>query len=380
MQWFLLSCDHFGDIVIHLHSQNNHFKRILNSMLHVEDSLRVLKEENKARNFRERKDNQPIIESLPLVAKIEVTNRCNLRCIMCRDKNDSRLIKDLDFSHFIKLQPLFPTLLSAYLYGIGEALTYPYVLDMFEMLLEYNVNVGIITNGILINQTLAEQWVKKNLYKLSISIDGANKETYERIRIGASFEQLMDNIALVNNLKKQYKTKSPMLTFNFVAMRSNISELPAVIDLAAEYSAAEVIVNDLIVFFEAMKKEAIEYDDPLYQQSVQLAHQRACETGVRLVLPGPFRFQHQKRETVNDLSAEEDINPCTEPWSGFWLTADGKVTPCCYWMKTMGDLTKNDFQSIWNNDAYVHLRSTVNTSKRLQQCRHCAIAGMAKRI
>jgi len=347
------------------------------------EALQERKRINKAKNYAERALHSPCIESLPLVAKIEVTNRCNLHCIMCREQQHHEAIRDLDLDVFQKLEPIFPTLLSAYLYGIGEVLTYPHVMEMFDMLHHYAVNVGLITNGLLIKPDMAEEWVKRGLYKLSISIDGATKETYESIRRGASFEALLENITLINELKKKYNTRWPRLTFNFVSMKDTIRELPMLVDLAAEYGAEEVIVSDLIVFFDELKKQVLNYDDPLCQEYFARSYQRAVQQGVALYLPVPFLFQKKHKNSAHssntDCPQSTIINPCTEPWSGFWLTGDGVVTPCCYWMNPMGNLHNKEFTEIWNNKKYQHLRSIVNTADRHQQCRQCAIAGMERR-
>ena len=342
-------------------------------------SLQNIKTENKKRNFEERASHLPIIQSLPLVAKIEVTNRCNLQCIMCRQETWKQSIKDLDFNLFKELEVIFPTLLSAYLYGIGEVLTYPYTMEMFDYLLSFEINVGILTNGILINNEMGEEWVEKGLYKLSISIDGATRYTYEKIRRGASYDRLFANISMINQLKRKYNVQRPIITFNFVVMRDNIQELPDVVDMASLYGVEEVIVSDLIVFFDTMREQSVSYDDVLCKESFYEAEIRAKRNNLKLFLPVPYRFQKNLKIKSDDKVNPTVINSCTEPWSSFWLTSGGIVTPCCYWMKPMGDLKRNDFLTIWNNSHYQHLRKKVNTEWRNTLCRRCAIAGMEKR-
>jgi len=335
------------------------------------------KTDNKLLNHNERSQNLPVIQSLPLVAKIEVTNRCNLRCIMCRDEHEKRAIKDLDPSLFTKLKPIFPNLLSAYLYGIGEVLTYPHLDSMIDELLFYGVNVGLITNGMLITDELARSWVERRLYKISISIDAAHAESYERIRRGASFDLLLEKLASIQKWKHHYQSNYPIITVNYVAMRDTIDELPDLIDLAARFEADEVIVNDLIVFFDELKDQALKYTDTLLIENFQKAQIKAQSHGIQLYLPAAFRFQEE--QSMRQPEQKGAINPCTEPWSGFWLTSDGIVTPCCYWMRPMGDLHTDDFQSIWNNSRYQQLRSSVNTELRTSHCRRCAISGMERR-
>ncbi|MFC1809255.1 radical SAM protein, partial [Candidatus Omnitrophota bacterium] len=147
----------------------------------------TLRNSNKICNYQERDQGLPVISSMPLVAKIEVTTRCNLACSMCATSFFDKKRADISLKTFMKLRSVFPYLLSAYLYGIGEPLLHPDLPEMVDTLIDEGVNVGIITNGILINKQMAEKWIERGLYKLSISIDGATKKTYEKIRKGSSF-------------------------------------------------------------------------------------------------------------------------------------------------------------------------------------------------
>lgn len=346
-----------------------------------------IKDANKVLNHRERADDQQVIESLPLVAKIEVTNKCNLRCVMCRDLDDSREPKLLDVDVFKRLEPIFPTLLSAYLYGIGEVLTYPHVDELIDMLLSYDVNTGVITNGMLITERHVNKWVNEGLYRLSVSLDGATKATYEKIRRGGNFERVLGNVAMVRDLKRKLGVDRPVITFNFVVMRDNLSELCDFVDLAVEYGAEEIVVSDLIVFFDELRDQAVSHDEPLCQDTFLRAKQRAEEVGINLVLPAAFRFKNGQAGASASRSVESNeggsgcssLNRCTEVWSGIWLTADGIVTPCCYWERPMGDLKRDDFLTIWNGEQYQGLRKIVNTDMRPLHCRTCAIAGMEQR-
>ncbi len=346
--------------------------------------MNAKRERNKRLNHKERGLSLLKIDSLPLVAKIEVTNNCNFNCIMCGRKRGAK-VEELDFEIFMKLKPLFPTLLSVYLYGIGEVLTYARLDDMISVLLSYGVNVGIITNGSLITDEKAESWVRNNLYKVSVSIDGATERTYNEIRRGGDFKKLLNNVALINKYKKKYSSDRPVLTFNFVAMRRNIRELPALVRLARDMDVAEVIVNDLIVFSDDMKDDALDYDEAVCRENFIEAKHVADSSVVSLYLPVPFKYREKYICSDSELShgdkkrKSKRINVCTEPWSGFWLTSSGIVTPCCYWMKPMGDLKRDSFSDIWNNENYKKLRAVVNTSKRDIHCRQCAISGMERR-
>jgi len=83
-------------------------------MMTTESTGMALREENKTLNWAERAAGKEILSSYPLVAKIEVTNRCNLACTMCAMSYDRTTARtDLSMDNFSKLEPIFPYLLSA---------------------------------------------------------------------------------------------------------------------------------------------------------------------------------------------------------------------------------------------------------------------------
>ena len=85
----------------------------------------------------------------------------------------------------------------------------------------------ILTNGLL----LPKYWkqIKSQIFaSLSISLDAATKETYEKIRIGGKWEDLLRVLDLV----KQNKNKFGFIVLNMTVMRSNYKEIPQFIDLA----------------------------------------------------------------------------------------------------------------------------------------------------
>lgn len=66
---------------------------------------------------------------------------------------------------------------------------------------------------------------------LLISIDAAAKETYEKIRIGGRWEDLLESLALV----KENKDRFSSVTINMTVMRYNYREIPAFIDFAESF-------------------------------------------------------------------------------------------------------------------------------------------------
>ena len=74
------------------------------------------------------------------------------------------------------------------------------------------------------------------------------------------------------------------------------------------------------------------------------------------------------------------FSTCMAPFMQLIVRPDGKISRCCQdalGKTTLGDVTKENIEKIWNNDAYNNLREMLQSGKRNQifQCQYCDIFG-----
>ena len=171
------------------------------------------------------------LESSPTVFALSNSKACNLSCIMCERKSQKetpRLVKKTMDDIVTHL----PTARKLVLTGMGEPLARP---DTRDLLINFRSNnpflkFDMITNGLL----LPRYWedIKHQQYHdLLISVDAATKESYEYIRIGASWENLLKSLELVRENMRKFNA----VTLNMTVMRQNYREIPAFIDFAESF-------------------------------------------------------------------------------------------------------------------------------------------------
>lgn len=137
----------------------------------------------------------------PPKVQIEVTNRCNLRCVMCTRNQMERPLADFPFEAFQRIADECATEPHAtiVLYYLGEPLMHPRLVDMVRYLDEIKDNspiplaFGVQTNGMLLTRQRAEQLIDAGLRSISISLDGL-AERHETLRPGARYERIERNI------------------------------------------------------------------------------------------------------------------------------------------------------------------------------------------
>jgi MoaA/NifB/PqqE/SkfB family radical SAM enzyme len=81
-----------------------------------------------------------------------------------------------------------------------------------------------------------------NLNDLGISIDGATKKTYEKLRLGGKWEKILENLEAMAEAKNKYNFN---FVFHFVVQKDNFHEMENIIDLAEKYNADHVWLNKI---------------------------------------------------------------------------------------------------------------------------------------
>ena len=136
---------------------------------------------------------------LPSYLQIEPVGQCNLRCQMCsiqfrQDGPPYGPLAFMAFEQFTRIIDQFPNVKELHLQGLGEPMMHPRFFDMVAYAVERNITVTTNSNLTLLNERRAESCVTSGLDCLHVSIDGANPETYERIRVRAHFERVVGNL------------------------------------------------------------------------------------------------------------------------------------------------------------------------------------------
>lgn len=171
----------------------------------------------------------------PDMILFELSNVCNLECIMCSGSRSSSIKKDcsetnitsLKYGHdfILELEEFFPYLKYANFSG-GEPFLINMYFDIWERLLAINskVEINVTTNGLIWNERI-RQVLLKGKFNIRISLDSIRKDTYEKIRKNGSFEVVQRNII---NFQKYCQDNGNYFQINAQPMRQNWWEIPEI--------------------------------------------------------------------------------------------------------------------------------------------------------
>ena len=171
------------------------------------------------------------------IAYLEVTNACNLKCIHCYKTAGTPLPQELDTEDWFRIIDELKELgVMTLAFTGGE----PFLREDISQILEYasqNVmGINIFTNGTLITEDVIKILRKVNPEKIMVSIDGATKETHERIRGQNTFDKTVESINILT--KNKFRVRS-----NTVLYTENIDELESLIEMLLDKGVTEMIFD-----------------------------------------------------------------------------------------------------------------------------------------
>lgn len=167
---------------------------------------------------------------------LELHNKCNLKCRMCHFSRDFKNIPGVTMPLEL-FKKIAGEVFSKASHLIMSCSTDPLVIPTFPIYLQamkkYRVPmITIATNGTGLNKAIVTAMFETGVTNVNISIDGATKETYEKIRGDANYEKVITNISLLGDMKTQAARSIPCLQFNYTLMRSNLCEFPEFLRLS----------------------------------------------------------------------------------------------------------------------------------------------------
>jgi molybdenum cofactor biosynthesis enzyme MoaA len=173
----------------------------------------------------------------PSLIELDLSNQCNLECIMCKGDLSSNVRVDREKKSplpRIYEDPLFLTQLEEFIphltearFNGGEPLLSDIYYQVWELIisLKKSVLLSITTNGTIYSERF-ERILRAGTCRLIVSIDSLEKTTYETIRKNAHFETTMENLF---RYKRLCQERNIPLQIVVNPMRLNWSELPAFI-------------------------------------------------------------------------------------------------------------------------------------------------------
>jgi len=270
--------------------------------------------------FRHYKKRSTRLPYLPLRLWIEPTSFCNLKCVMCPNKDLDRKDKGyMSLEMFRKIVDESRSFIhEANLIHRGESLLHPDVFAMIRYAGEAGILTKLHTNGTLLDADKSRRLLESGLDQLTFSFDGYDAKTHESIRVHSDFENTLGNIIRFLELKRDMRSKKP----------HTILELIDFPDLYREIRP------------EAKKEFLDRFRGlPLDRVRVKEMHNWAGE--------------------IQGGAKGRKYAPCTFLWASLIIFWDGTVLPCTqdfFGDLGVGNVKDQSLAEIWNGERMATLR------------------------
>ena len=329
----------------------------------VQTELNEEQKSNSKLNFEEMQKRMLYLKSNPRRVILELTNRCDLRCIMCgRTFQGFCNPTNLNLGIIKKFDSILETAEEITLFGWGEPLVNPNFIMMMDELKKYpDLRRYVLTNGTTLD-VLKDIIIKYRLDLLSISVDGATANTHDKIRRGSSLNLIIKNLKEIMKLQAE-NVNIPYIDFAFTLMERNIRELPELIKLAYQLQIPEIKCVYLTAFKKGFEKESLWNHQALCKEIFEISKDEAKNLGINLRLPAIIG-----EDPLGNLTHKK----CDFPWRDIFIGSDGFIRPCMHTVETIAHY--NEFENIkelWNHRKFQDFRAKVDGVNMPINCKYC---------
>ena len=187
---------------------------------------------------------------------VEVTTRCNLHCAMCVKEAAGQRVAEGDMrpETYARLAPAFPHLDALVLNGIGEPLLNRNLESFVEAARRDMPPAGWIgfqTNGQLLGRRRAAALAAAGVDRICISADAVSPDVFSALRKGGR-QEAVEAAAAALHAASAGRSRPIELGLEFVAMRDNFDQLPALVRWAARKHVRFVIVTHMLPYGREM--------------------------------------------------------------------------------------------------------------------------------
>lgn len=294
---------------------------------------------------------------------IEPTGLCNYKCSMCwcYRATDLRVNKLLDFSDFKNIiDDVNSFCAEIFLSGCGEPMLNSDIFKMIEYAKKKHIHVGMTTNGSALTKNNAKQLIKSKPDKIIISLDAAEENAYNTMRVGGNFDQVIKGIKNLTREKIKNNQKATQIVLQMIITKKNEHQLNDFIQLAKELEVDLVSFKSLFI------------------------DQRGSDQYVNNLIDN-YLTKHEisryKIENNNKIELKH-TGKCPSTMLPI-ITSDGDLSVCCHDIFAkykQGNIIKNTFISVWNSDAYKKFRMNDMKNRKLPICNYCDYSNRAEKL
>lgn len=281
------------------------------------------------------------LSNYPVVAIIEPTLFCNLRCPICaKVRSGLRPPRAITWGLYKSIiDEIGDYLFELHMYNWGEPLLHKQTPEFIRYAKSKGIDVVLSTNlSMNLSDEYVQDLVRSGLDQLIVSLDGVTEETYERYRRGGNLSLVRANMLRVQSVKRALGVDKPAVTWQFLVFRHNEHEVEKARSIFRSWGADRLSVYAAIVSREWCDEG---FEPPTIPEY------------------GPRPDEHPRKMGLR--RGLESARPCSWLYGVFVLNPNGRVSPCCAVEDEKCDFAEYapslGFFNAWNSERFRRARS-----------------------
>lgn len=271
----------------------------------------------------------------PRHLNIELTNHCQLACVMCPHQ---LMTREQGFMSWNTLEKIVKESVgrtkTCFAHMFGESLLHSDVDKMLAYIkTETGMHITLSTNGLLLTEEMSEKLFDSGLDKLVLMVDSLHKDIFESIRVGSHFETVVRNIDHCIEIRRRRKDVNTRLQIEMINMYVNAGEFG---DFKAKYA---LLVEDIGL--------CVAKTFTTYGGSIPVMASR-CDSPKSCLVPNCSMA----------IYWNGDVVLCCSDY-------DGKII--------LGNVLEAGIEEIWNSDRYEKYRAMIirRDFAKISLCKEC---------
>lgn len=335
------------------------------------------------------------------MAHLELTTRCNVRCVYCHKSFDGNYSSN---EHDFPLQLVADLIKGLQRCGLkhlrvsgdGETTTHPKWIEICEQFLEAGFDLEIVCN---FAKKFSPDEIKTlaSFKRILVSCDTTDPDVLRNLRKGVTLGQIQANLAAIIKLADENSMPLPNFCMSIVVTDRVVFDLEKTVLDALALGFQEFFLNDLLPGPEnsseypvkpiwAMPREKLIEAQRCLESALAIASNAGAivvgTPGLLSTIQDVLASENRKDPAVGRWSSspptQTQTRSCLSPWRHTYISVNGLIRPCCVGSTPiMGDLNNSTIDQIMNGDSYRTFRKHLLLGNLPEACVNCALAGIA---
>lgn len=303
---------------------------------------------------------------LPIAGNFELTARCNFNCPMCYVHLSNEQVcaqgGELSARQWLRIAEAARNkgMIFALLTG-GEPLVRKDFFEIYDGMRQMGLLISINTNGSLLKDGILERFLEAPPFRFNISLYGGCNETYRRMCGLPVYDQVKENIRALRKAGVDVSLNLSITPYN----RDDLEKI------YADAAELDVNVKGSSYMYPPIRTNGGEYGCGNRLSAEESAAYSVAWDCLRF---SPGEFDIRAENMVKLINEDPDGCPveegagvrCRAGSTSFWMTWDGKMTPCGMMTEPAVYPLETGFDAAWEK-----LRSQVAEIRIPAKCVGC---------